>query len=47
MNIEEIISDLMNGEPLHDAIMLGIAIVFAYEFYRVFFSAVFSIFKKN
>lgn len=46
MNIETIISDLLNGEPVHDAIMIGIAFIFAYEFYRVFFSAVFSIFKN-
>lgn len=46
MNIETIISDLLNGEPLHDSIMVGIAFIFAYEFYRVFFSAVFSIFKS-
>lgn len=46
MNIEEIISDSLNGEPLHDAVMIGISFIFAYEFYKVLFSAVFSIFKN-
>lgn len=46
MNIEQIISSMLNGEPLHDSIMIGIAFTFAYEFYKVFFSAVFSIFKN-
>lgn len=46
MNIETIISNLLNGEPLHDSIMVGIAFIFAYEFYKVLFSAVFSIFKN-
>ena len=46
MNIENIISDMLNGEPIHDTIMIGIAFIFAYEFYKVFFSAVFSVFKK-
>lgn len=46
MNIEEIIRNMLNGEPLHDSIMVGIAFIFAYEFYKVFFSAVFSIFKS-
>lgn len=47
MNIEEIISNLLNGEPIHDSLMIGISFIFAYEFYKVFFSAVFSIFNKN
>lgn len=47
MNIEQIINNMLNGEPLHDSIMIGISFIFAYEFYRVFFSAVFSIFKNN
>ena len=46
MNIETIISNLLNGEPIHDAIMIGIAFIFAYEFYKVLFSSVFSIFKN-
>lgn len=46
MNIEQIISNMLNGEPLHDSIMVGIGFIFAYEFYKVFFSAVFSIFKS-
>lgn len=46
MNIESIISNLLNGEPIHDAIMIGISFIFAYEFYKVLFSAVFSIFKS-
>lgn len=46
MDIESIISNLLNGEPLHDTMMIGIAFIFAYEFYRVLFSSVFSIFSK-
>lgn len=46
MNIESIISELLNGEPIHDSLMIGIAFIFAYEFYKVLFSAVFSIFKN-
>lgn len=47
MNIETIISNLLNGEPVHDAIMIGIAFIFAYTFYQCIFSAMFSIFSKN
>lgn len=46
MNIEQIISNLLNGEPIHDAIMICVSLIFAYEFYRVIFSSVFSIFKN-
>ena len=46
MNIEQIISSMLNGEPIHDSLMIGISFIFAIEFYRVFFSAMFSIFKN-
>lgn len=46
MNIENIISNMLNGEPLHDSIMISIAFIFAYEFYKVLFSSLFSIFTK-
>lgn len=46
MSIEQIINNLLNGEPIHDSIMIGIAFIFSYEFYKVLFSSVFSIFKN-
>lgn len=46
MNIEEVLSSMLNGEPLHDAMVIGIAFVCFYTFYSAIFSGVFSIFKK-
>lgn len=46
MNFDSILVSYMNGEPLHDAIIIGIAFIFFYELYKVFFSAVFSFFKR-
>lgn len=46
MNISEIITNMLNGEPLHDAITCGIVFTCFYEFYKVFFSTIFSFFNK-
>lgn len=46
MNIEEIVADMLNGEPLHDAIVIGIIFVCFYSFYNAIFSGIFSIFKR-
>ena len=47
MNIDSIISNMLNGEPLHDAIVIGTIFICFYTFYQVIFSAMFSIFNKN
>lgn len=46
MNIEEIVSTMLNGDPVHDGIVIGIIFVCFYAFYTAIFSGVFSIFKK-
>lgn len=46
MNIEEIVSTMLNGEPIHDGIVIGTIFICFYTFYSVLFSSVFSIFKK-
>ena len=47
MNIEEVVSSMLNGEPVHDGIVIGICFICFYTFYQVLFSSVFSIFKKD
>lgn len=46
MNIDEIISTMLNGEPIHDSIVIGIVFVCFITFYNVFFSSVFTLFRK-
>ena len=46
MNIEEIVSTMLIGEPVHDGIVIGIIFVCFYAFYNAIFSGVFSIFKR-
>ncbi len=46
MNIEEIATSMLNGEPIHDGIVIGIIFVCFYVFYNAIFSGLFSIFKK-
>lgn len=46
MNIEQIASSMLNGEPIHDAIVIGIIFVCFFSFYNAIFSGLFSIFKK-
>lgn len=45
--IEEILSNQLNGEPIHDAVIIGVNIIIVLIFYEIMFSAMFSIFKKN
>ena len=45
-NLDIILSSFLNGEPLHDAITIGILFTIFFEFYRTVFSAVFSMFKR-
>lgn len=44
-DIAEIITDQLNGEPLHDAIACGIMFICFYEFISIFFGAIASLFK--
>lgn len=46
MNIEEIATSMLTGEPIHDGIVIGIIFVCFYAFYNAIFSGLFSIFKK-
>lgn len=46
MNIEEIASNMLNGEPVHDGLVIGIVFICFYEFYKVIFSSIFTLFKK-
>lgn len=41
-----IVENTLNGNPIHDAIIVGTIFVCFYTFYHVFFSAIFSIFSK-
>lgn len=47
MNIEEIATNMLNGEPIHDGIVIGIIFICFYSFYQVVFSSIFTIFKRN
>lgn len=47
MNIEEICSNMLNGDPIHDGIVIGIIFICFYSFYNAIFSGVFSIFSKR
>lgn len=47
MNIVEILGDYLTGEPMKDAVIIGILFTIFWSFYNVIFEAVFSIFKKN
>lgn len=44
-NIDSILVDFLNGEPLHDSIVIGILFTVFIIFYNTLFSAMFSIFK--
>lgn len=46
MNIEEIATTMLNGDPIHDGIVIGIIFVCFYAFYNAIFSGLFTIFKK-
>lgn len=47
MNIVDILSEYLTGEPMKDAVIIGILFTMFWSFYNVIFEAVFSIFKKN
>lgn len=46
MSIIEILEDNLTGEPIKDAMIIGILFVVFWSFYNVLFESVFSIFKK-
>lgn len=45
MNIDQIVNNMLTGEPIHDGIVIGIIFICFYLFYEKIFGAVFSIFK--
>lgn len=47
MNIEEIVSNMLTGEPVHDGLVIGIIFVCFYAFYNAIFAGLFSIFSKK
>ena len=47
MNLDTILNNMLNGEPLHDAITIGIIFTCFILFYKAIFGAMFSIFNKN
>lgn len=47
MNIEEVVSNMLNGEPIHDGLVIGIIFVCFYAFYSAIFSGLFSIFSRK
>ena len=46
MNIDTILSTMLNGEPIHDGVIIGIVFVCFMQFYYAVFGAMFSIFKR-
>lgn len=46
MNIEQIATNMLNGEPIHDGIVIGTIFMCFIIFYENIFGAIFSIFKK-
>lgn len=47
MNIIETLEENLTGEPIKDAIIIGIMFTVFWTFYNVIFESIFSIFKKN
>lgn len=47
MNLEEIVSTMLNGEPIHDSIIIGTIFIVFMAFYGAIYGAMFSIFNKN
>ena len=47
MNIEEVALNMLNGEPIHDGIVIGIIFICFYSFYNAIFTGLFSIFKTK
>ncbi len=45
-NLQTLLDTFLVGEPLQDAIIIGILFTIFFEFYKVIFSSVFTLFKK-
>lgn len=46
MSIDQIASTMLNGEIIHDGLVIGTVFIVFIEFYYCLFGAVFSLFKK-
>lgn len=46
MNLDTILSNYLNGEPLHDAVIIGVMVGILIIFWKTMFGAAVSIFKK-
>lgn len=46
MSIDEIATSMLNGEPVHDGIIIGILFTVFIIFYETMFSSIFTIFKR-
>lgn len=46
MDIVSLLEENLTGEPLKDAIIIGVLFTILWTFYNVLFESVFSIFKK-
>lgn len=47
MNIEEIVFNMLTGEPIHDGIVIGIIFICFYSFYNAIFGGMFSLFRSK
>lgn len=47
MNIDTIVSTMLNGEPIHDGLVIGTVFICFITFYECIFGGMFSIFRKN
>lgn len=47
MNIVDILEENLTGEPMKDAVIIGVLFTVFWSFYNVIFESIFSIFKKN
>ena len=46
MSIDEIVSTMLNGDVIHDGIVIGTIFICFWAFYNAIFMGLFSIFKK-
>lgn len=47
MSIDTVISTMLNGEPIHDGLVIGIIFICFITFYECIFGGMFSIFSKK
>lgn len=46
MSLDEIVTTMLNGEVIHDGIIIGTIFICFWAFYNTIFTAIFSIFRK-